>query len=645
MCGLTGLFDTAAARAIDESALRRMTAAIAHRGPDGDGFHIEPGLGFGHRRLAIIDIAGGDQPMFNEDGSVVIVFNGEIYNHAALRPELERLGHVFRSRCDTEAIIHAWEAWGPDCLDRLSGMFAFALWDRNRGQLFLARDRLGKKPLYYTLLPSGTLAFASEMQAITTLPGLRRRISPTSVDDFLAYGYVPDPGTIYDGVQRLPAASYLLLERGRGLPQPRRYWQVRFAPRPIEETEAADALVERLTGCVASRLMADVPLGAFLSGGADSGAMVALAAGLHGGPLSTFTIGFGGAADERPFAERVARLYRTDHHADATTVDYIEAARDQAAMFGEPFGDSSSVPTERVCALARRHVTVAISGDGGDELFAGYRKYQWFRLTEGIRRHVPAPLRRGVIGGIAALYPKLDRAPRWLRAKTTLTEISLDSALGFYSMACKVQDARRRALFSPTFARGLAGYDPADRVRALMEDAGTDDPVLQAQHVDLHTWLVGDILVKVDRASMARSLEVRAPLLDYELVEWAATLPSALKLRGREGKFIFKKAMERFLPPDVLYRKKQGFAEPLAEQFRSGAHRLRRRLLGDAMLDGGYFCPSALGQLIDEHASGVFDHSMSLWLLLVFEGFLAREAGAVPVRDPRERAAELVAGA
>ncbi len=336
--------------------------------------------------------------------------------------------------------------------------------------------------------------------------------------------------------------------------------------------------------------------------------MVALAAGLHDGPLSTFTIGFEGEADERPFAESVARRYGTAHHTDATEIDYIEAAREQAAIFGEPFGDSSSVPTHRVCALARRNVTVAVSGDGGDEIFAGYRRYQWHQLTEAVRSFLPGPVRRHAIGGLAAIYPKLDRAPRWLRAKYTLTEISLDSALGFYRMVCKVHADQRRSLFASGLASRLEGYDPAARVTALMDEAGTDDPLLQAQYVDLHTWLVGDILVKVDRASMANSLEVRAPLLDYEFVQWAAQLPASLKLRGREGKYIFKRAMERYLPPDILYRRKQGFAELLATQFRRGSGRIRERLLSDQMLDFGLFEPTGIARLVDEHAAGRFDH-------------------------------------
>lgn len=637
MCGLAGIFDLDAARDVDRAALRRITTALGHRGPDGDGFHVEPGVGLGHRRLSIIDPEGGHQPMYNEDESVAIVFNGCIYNHAELRPELEALGHVFASRCDTEAIIHAWESWGPDCLDRLSGMFAFALWDRNRQVLFLARDRLGKKPLHYAVLPDGRFAFASELGALMLLPEIDRAISPTAVDDFFAYGFIPDPQTIYRNVRKLPAAHSLLLRRGSREIAPRRYWQVRFAPEAVSEAEAMPELLRRFTHCVESRLIADVPLGAFLSGGVDSSAVVALAAGLRDGPLSTCTIGFPGDSDERPYAEMVARRYRTAHRAEEGAIDYIAAARDQAAVFGEPFGDSSSVPTHQVCALARREVTVAISGDGGDEVFAGYRRYRWHRLIDGVRSYLPAPVRRRVVGELARIYPKLDRAPQWLRAKYTLTELSLDSALGYYRMLCKVQSDRRRGLFAPGFAAGLDGHDPAAQVAALMGEAGVEDPVSQAQFVDLNHYLVGDILTKVDRASMANSLEVRAPLLDHELVQWAATLPSSLKLRGQEGKHVLKRAMEGHLPREILYRTKQGFATSLAGQMRAGAGRVRERLLGDAMLDSGLFDPSAVGRLVDEHAGGRFDRSGALWLLLVFEGFLAAADPAARGRSGTER--------
>jgi asparagine synthase (glutamine-hydrolysing) len=640
MCGLAGLFTPDAAREVNRGLLHRMTTALAHRGPDGDGFHVEPGLGLGHRRLAIIDPLAGGQPMYNEDDSVVIVFNGMIYNFQDLMPELRALGHVFRTRCDTETIIHAWEAWGPECLERLDGMFAFALWDRRQQTLFLARDRLGKKPLYYATLPDGRFAFASEMAALREIPDLPRKLSPTAVEDFLAYGYVPDPATIYEGVSRLAAAHCLLLHRGEPSAAPRRYWRPTIAPRGIDQAEAVSELAARLRAATAARLVSDVPLGAFLSGGVDSGGVVALAAGLREAPLDTFTIGFDGAEDETPFAEMVARRYGTRQHSErAAAVDMIDAARVQGRIYGEPFGDQSSVPTHTVCALAGRHAKVAISGDGGDEVFGGYRRYRFHTLTEAARGLLPAPVRRRVFGELARLYPKLDRAPRWLRAKATLTELSLDSALGYFRTLARVQDERRRVLLSRDLVATLDGYDPAARIAALMAESGTEDPLAQAQYADLPTWLAGGILVKVDRASMAHGLEVRAPLLDHRLVEWGLSLPSALKLHGGSGKHVLKRALEPLLPREVLYRPKQGFATSLAGVFRRDAPRVRARVLSDTMLDSCMFDPHALGMLLDEHASGRLDHSMAIWQLLVFEGFLASEA-AISVfcsREPRPR--------
>lgn len=635
MCGLAGIFTHDAAREVNEGLLRRMTTALAHRGPDGDGFHIEPGIGLGHRRLVIIDPRGGQQPMYNEDRSVALIFNGLIYNFQDLMPELRALGHVFRTRCDTETIIHAWEAWGPDCLDRLDGTFAFALWDRNRQTLFLARDRLGKKPLYYATLPDGRFVFASEMAGLREIAELPRRLSAPAVEDFFAYGYIPDPATIYEGVARLQAAHCLLLRRGEPAAAPRRYWRPSTAPRAIGEAEAVAELTTRLRTATAVRLVADVPIGAFLSGGVDSSGVVAMAAGLRDAPLDTFTIGFDGAEDETPYAEMVARRYGTRQHNErAAAIDMIEAARAQGRIYGEPFGDQSSVPTHTVCALARRHATVAISGDGGDEVFAGYRRYRFHALIESARRLLPGPVRRHVVGELARLYPKLDRAPRWLRAKATLTELSLDSALGYFRSVARVQDERRRALLSPPLRAGLDGHDPAARIAALMEDSGTDDPLARAQYADLQTWLSGAMLVKVDRASMANSLQVHAPLLDHRLVEWGLSLPAGLKLHGGSGKYVLKRALEPLLPREVLYRPKQGFATSLAGLFRQEAARVRARVLSGVMLDSGLFDPHALGCLLDEHRAGRFDHSMAIWLLLVFEGFLAAEQSASQDRLP-----------
>ncbi len=633
MCGLAGLYHPNGGP-VDRSLLMRMTTALSHRGPDGDGFHVEDGIGLGHRRLSIIDVAGGHQPMWNEDETVVIVFNGEIYNFPELRPKLEALGHVFRTRSDTEAIVHAWESWGPDCLQHLNGQFTIALWDRNQRTLFLARDRLGEKPLYYARRPDGTLAFGSELVALAQVPNLARRICAAAVDDFFALGYVPDPHTIFDGINKLPAAHYLLLREGSHA-APRRYWSAPTTTRAIDEHQALAELPGQLTEAVRSKLMSDVPLGAFLSGGVDSSAIVSTAARLLQHPLETFTIGFAGGEDETPLARLIAERYGTRQHVEqAPAADYFAAARAQAAIFGEPFGDSSSVPTEVVCALARRHVTVAVSGDGGDEVFAGYRRYRWHQMAEAVRSYVPAPLRRGVLGQLAAAYPKMDWAPRWLRAKHTLTEISLGSALGYYRTIAKVHHDQRRALFSPTLRAQLDGHDPASRVVDLMQACDSDDSLLQAQYVDVNTYLVGDILTKVDRTSMAHSLEVRAPFLDYRFVEWGMSLPPALKLRGQEGKYLLKRALEPSVPAEILYRRKQGFAMSLSGLLRKQAGLLRERLLSGPMADSGLFDAGAIAQMIERHASGRSDQAGPLWLLLAFEGFLTMQA-AVGVRVAR----------
>jgi asparagine synthase (glutamine-hydrolysing) len=579
-------------------------------------------VALGHRRLAIIDPAGGQQPMYNEDMSCAIVFNGEIYNFETLRTELAARGHVFRNRCDTEAIIHAWEEWGPDCVTRLSGMFAFALWDRNSGKLFCARDRLGKKPFYYGWR-GGDFVFGSELAALRAVPGLVGAIRPAAVEDFFAFGYVPEPQTVFEGIHKLPAAHTLIIQRGAAS-TPHRYWAPPQHVRQISEADAIPELRARLTEAVTKRLVSDVPLGAFLSGGVDSSAVVACAAAPRLGQLDTFTIGFEGGEDETPYARQVASRYGTRQHEErAAAVDMIDAARAQAAVFGEPFGDASSVPTLTVCRLARRVATVALSGDGGDEVFAGYRRTRWHMLVSAARRYFPAPVRRQVIGRLAAIYPKLDRAPRFLRAKHTLTELSLDDAAGFARISTKVHNDRRRGLFSPGLRTALDGHDPFAKLTAQMESTEDSDPLLQAQLADLATWLPGDILTKADRASMAASLEMRAPFLDYELVEWGLSLPAPLKIQGAQGKYILKKALEPLLPHDLLYRPKQGFTNDLAPLFRSQASRLRTRLLGEGMLGHGLFDAAAIARLIDQHEAGTMDHAATIWPLLAFEGFLA----------------------
>lgn len=614
-----------------------MAAALRHRGPDGGGFHCEPHVALGHRRLAIVDLQGGVQPMSTEDAALTVSFNGEIYNHATLRPELEAAGHRFLTSSDTEVILHGWREWGVGVLDRLGGMFAFALWDARRGELLLARDRLGEKPLHHTLLRDGSLAFASEIAGLLVLPDVNRQIDQDSVNDYLALGYVPDPATIFTGIRRLPAGHFMLLRRGeRVLAEPRRYWSPPTRTRR-PYAPPAGGLTMRLDRAVRAQLMSDVPLGAFLSGGVDSASIVALAARARAeagaGSLATFTIGFEGTEDERPMAGRVAERYGTDHHASSGRADYLAGARDVARIFGEPFGDHSAVPTLAVCALARQHVTVALSGDGGDEILGGYRRHRWHALAEAVRGHVPSPLRRHVLGNLARAYPKLDRAPRWLRAKHTLTELSLDSALGYYRTVCKLHEDRRLALYAPGMRAAARGHDPSARFARLMAECDPEDPLLAAGYVDLQTYLPGDILVKTDRASMAVSLELRAPMLDHHFVEWGLALPAGEKLRDGMGKHVLREAMAPHLPPDLLGASKRGFAAPIGGQLRDRAPELRARLTGPAMLDSRLFDRGALLRLVDEHASGAADHAQALWQLLVFEGFLSQQSGSAEA-DP-----------
>jgi asparagine synthase (glutamine-hydrolysing) len=625
MCGITGYFDLAGLDPIDRARLQAMNDAIAHRGPDGDGFHLEPGVGLAMRRLAIIDVAGGQQPIYNEHQSVAIVYNGEIYNYRELTAELVARGHRFRTHSDTEAVVHAWEEWGEDCVTRFRGMFAFAIFDRNRQSLFLARDRLGKKPLYYTFVRNRHCLFGSELKALLAHPQVPRTIDPIAVDDYLAFGYVPDPATIYNGVLKLPAGHTLLLERGKAARQPRGYWHLRFDARPVSEASASEALIAHLSEAVRLRLISEVPLGAFLSGGVDSSGVVAMMARESAEPVKTFAIGFGDfGIDELPHADRVARRYNTAHTNERVQADFLSAYKQQAAIFDEPFADSSAVPTYQVSKLARRHVTVSLSGDAGDEVFAGYRRYRAYSNMEAVRDLIPDAVRSPLFRALGRIYPKLDWAPRWLRAKYTFHELALDEIASYYRMVCKIHDEMRTRLYSPRMGRAVEGRHPAERIATYMRESGSSDPLSRAQFTDIKTYLPGDILTKVDRASMATSLEARVPILDHVFVEWAATLPSDLRLHKGEGKYIFKRALEPYVPRENLYRAKQGFAASLADQFRgAGEKRLRSALLGESMHDCELFDMGALGRLIDAHGFGRADHSQALWSLLMFEGFLS----------------------
>ncbi len=599
MCGIVGIFDLSGKRPISHDLVARMNESQLHRGPDEGGFHFEPGVGLGHRRLSIIDLSTGQQPLYNEDGSVVIVYNGEIYNYRDLIPELSGLGHSFKTKSDTEVIVHAWEQWGEDCVRRFRGMFAFALWDRNRETLFLARDRLGVKPLYYARLRDGNLIFGSELKSLLVHPGFEREIEPRAVEDYFAYGYVPEPLTIFAQAMKLPPGCTLCLRRGMAFPEPREYWDVPFKLGPLLSPQAAqEELIERLREAVNVRLVAEVPLGAFLSGGVDSSAVVAMMAGCSSDPVNTCSISFGDPAfNEAAYAQKVAERYHTRHRVERVDTDDFGLLDTLADLYDEPFADSSAIPTYRLCELARKSVTVALSGDGGDENFAGYRRYRWHVYEERMRSVLPQSLRAPVFGLLGNLYPKADWAPKVLRAKSTLEALARNSVEGYFHSVSVMGDPMRQRLLSDSFRRDLQGYR--------------------------------DILTKVDRASMAHSLEVRVPLLDHPLMEWLSGLAPDLKLRGREGKYLFKKALESYLPQEILYRPKMGFSVPLASWFRGPLRqRVKSAVLGPVLMDSGYFNPRFLRDMVDDHQSGARDYGVSLWSLLMFEAFLRKTMGA-----------------
>jgi len=625
MCGIVGIFDTRGRSDVSRALLERMNERQFHRGPDEGGLHIEPGLGLGHRRLSIIDLSTGQQPLFNEDGSVAVVFNGEIYNFQDLVPELQALGHIFRTRSDTEVIVHGWEAWGPECVEHFRGMFAFAIWDRNRDTLFLGRDRMGVKPLHYALLADGTLIFGSEIKALLAHPGLDRTLDPLAIEEYFAYGYAADPRSIFKSVRKLPAASTLTIKRGTALSEPATYWDLPFKMvGQITEVEAREELVSRLRESIRIRLMSEVPLGAFLSGGVDSSAVVAMMAEVSNEPVNTCSIAFGDPAfNETQYAQAVADRYKTRHQVEEVDPNDFDLVERLAQLYDEPYADSSAIPTYRVCELARKRVVVALSGDGGDENFAGYRRYKWHMKEERIRSMLPLPLRRSVFGLLGQVYPKADWAPRVLRAKTTFQALAKDSVEAYFHSVSIMREDMRQRLFSDSFKRSLGGYDAVEVLRQHAARAPTDDPLSLIQYLDIKTYLCGDILTKVDRASMAHSLEVREPLLDHPMMEWLSGLPPSFKLGRGEGKLLFKEAMAPYLPNDILYRPKMGFAVPLANWFRGPLRgRVREALLGAALAQTGYFNTSFLRHLVDQHESGMRDYSAPIWSLLMFDSFL-----------------------
>lgn len=622
MCGIAGVIDIKEQRQIDENILLDMNQAQFHRGPDEGGMHREPGAGLVHRRLSIIDLSTGQQPLYNEDRTVLVVYNGEIFNFHELTAELVKFGHHFRTHSDTEVIVHAWEQWGEDCVKRFRGMFAFAIWDQNKQCVFLARDRLGIKPLYYSFLPSGFLIFASELKAILKYPLIRKQVDPCAVEDFMTFGYIPEPKSIFAGILKLHPGHTLLQKRAATPARSRQYWNVSFAKRPVQEGVELE-LVERLREAVRIRLVAEVPLGAFLSGGVDSSAIVALMAQLSNAPVNTCSISFGDPKfNEAEYAQKVAERYQTRHRVEQVNTEDFDLIDRLALLYDEPFADSSAIPTFRVCELARKSVTVALSGDGGDENFAGYRRYQFHMAEEKLRAIMPHSMRGPLFGLLGYLYPKMDWAPQFLRAKTTFQSLARDSVAAYLHSVSTLPYTLRAQLYSKSLRSSLQSYQAVEVFRHYAKDAPVEDALSLVQYLDFKTYLPGDILTKVDRASMANSLEVRVPILDHLFVEWVAGLDSNLKLAKGQAKHIFKKAMEPYLDKEILYRKKMGFAVPIANWFRGPLRqRVQDALLGGSLLDSGYFDGKTIRTLIEQHQSGRRDNSVSLWSLLMFESF------------------------
>lgn len=627
MCGIAGIFHCGTPKPVDPLRIKRMCDAIAHRGPDGEGVWTAPGVGLGHRRLSIIDLAGSPQPMASSDGRAMLVFNGEIYNFKELRHELESAGARFHTGGDSETILAAWQRWGPQCLHRLHGMFAFALYDLGQRTLFLARDRLGVKPLFMAPLSDGSLAFASELKGLLAHPLLRREADPLAIEDYLTWGYVPDDRSILAGVEKLPAGHYRLLRHDASPAAPQRWWDVNFADRRNDKPADLEAeLLFRMREAVTSRMAADVPLGAFLSGGVDSSSVVALMVEASREPVKTCSIGFDEASlDETGYARMVAERFGTDHRERIVAADDFDQIDTLAAMFDEPFADASALPTWRVCQLARQNVTVALSGDGADEAFAGYRRHRFHAAEERLRGVLPSNLRGPVFGTLGRLWPKADWAPRPLRAKSTFQSLASSGAEGYARALSLVGPELRTALYSDDFRRALGDYRAEDRLVALMRNAPARSGLDRAQYADLAFWLPGDILTKVDRTSMAVSLEAREPLLDHRLIEFAATLPDHLRIRRGQGKWLLKHAMERYLPRDVLYRPKQGFVTPIAQWLRGPLASQARGIAGSAALARtGWFDSNRLGAIAEAHISGRSDHARLLWQLIMLDRSLVR---------------------
>lgn len=627
MCGICGVFEYKRTTDIEPDLVHRMNQTMIHRGPDDGGVFVGPGIGLGHRRLSIIDLAGGHQPMCNEDESIWVLLNGEIYNYTELRHQLLHRGHKFVTKSDTEAIVHLYEEFGEGCFAHLRGMFSVAIWDSRARKLVLARDRVGKKPLFYAA--NGLrIFFGSELKALLASGGLSRQMDDEALCDYFSFGYIPAPKTIYQSVRKVMPGAYLVATES-GIKETT-YWDLSFGVAEHKtEGEWCERLRHELCEATRVRLTSDVPLGAFLSGGIDSSAVVAFMSRLMKRQVTTCSIAFEEKEfNEAEYARMVAKQFSTDHHEETVQPNALEIVDKLAWHYDEPFADSSAIPTYYVSQIARRRVTVALGGDGGDESFAGYRRYKLDHYENRMRGFLPAWFRRTVFGPLGRYYPALAWAPRVFRGKATFQSLAASPLEGYFNSISYFRPGDKASLFTPEFKRRLKGYESLNVLRQYYERAQTSDLLSKIQYVDIKTYLTDDILTKVDRASMAVSLEVRAPMLDHKVLELAASIPSNLKLSNGTGKYILKKALEPTLPRDILYRQKQGFAIPLNVWFKRELKDMAWQTIFGT--DDGILDTKFLRKVWDQHQKGYYDRSAQLWATLMFRKWQNLFAGEHP---------------
>jgi len=616
MSGIAGIFYFSNRQAVDKNILKKMCDTLAHRGPDGEGFFCDKNIGLGYRFLRIIDSDTCKQPSSTENASMTAVFDGEIYNSNDLKNALAKKGHVLKSGSEAEIIVHAYQEWGAGSLNLLRGNFALAIWDKNKNQLFLGRDRIGEKPLYY-YQDNNKLIFASELKAILQHPGIDKETDPQAVMDYFMLGYIPGAKSIYKKIRKLKPAHFAVISPGNMKIQ--EYWDVVFEPSITDPEKAKQGVLDGLNEAVRARLAENMPMGAFLSGGVDSSAVVATMAKNLKTPVVTNSIGFEEQAyNELPYAREIARIFKCDHHEHIVKPNAIEILDKLSWHYDEPFGDSSCIPTYYVAEMARRNIKVAFAGDGGDENFGGYRRYYIELKIDKVRKAMPAFIRKSLIAGIASVYPKADWLPQIFRGKTTFKNLARDFGQSNFNSMTHLHNDLDKVFFNKDFISSLKGYHTYSVYEEHYNKARRFEPLSMLQYADLKIYLVDDGIVKVDRAAAAVSLGVRAPILDHKYIEYLATISSSLKIKDAETKYIFKKALEDFIPKSNLYRKKQGFSMPVSEWLRNEIKDYAYDLIFQEKYLENYINIRLLKRMWDNHQKKTSEHSTRIWDALMF---------------------------